>query len=215
MLKLIEETKKERHKVDYEIIYLNGMIRAIKAKQLATDNKDTAKRLIFYTVKYFSVVDIKDMSRENLKGLLVFDQMLLNTICELTPTELMTIIPVTKSYDGAKYECKDYFSTMEALQAHGGLHEPIRSPETVSSLLWAYMNPTVMMYQVHCMSVISELHSTKTGKGLMEQFFEEQGVKLTTFRKYENDAGQTFMIGEDGRSLPVKKPVPRYIRAIQ
>lgn len=213
MLKLIEGIKKERPKVDYERIYLDGMVRGIKAKQLAPDDKTITKRIIFYTVKYLSIINIKGMSRESLEGILVFDQMLLNTICELTPAELLTIFPVTKSYDGAKYECKDYFSTMEALQAHG-LNEPIRSPETASSLLWAYMNPTVMMYQVHCMSVVSEIHTMDTGKGLMEQFFEEQGVKLTTFRKYENDAGQTFMIGDDGRSFPVKKPVPRHLKLV-
>lgn len=213
MLKLIEGIKKERPKVDYERIYLDGMVRGIKAKQLALDDKTITKRIIFYTVKYLSIINIKGMSRESLEGILVFDQMLLNQICELTPAELLTIFPVTKSYDGERYECKDYFSTMEALQAHG-LHEPIQSPETASSLLWAYMNPTVMMYQVHCMSVVSELHSMETGKGLMEEFFEDQGVKLTTFRKYENDAGQTFMVGEDGQSFPVKKPVPRHLKLV-
>lgn len=214
MLKLIEGIKKERPKVDYERIYLDGMVRAIKAKELAPDDKTITKRIIFYTVKYLSIINIKGMSRESLEGILVFDQMLLNQICELTPAELLTIFPVTKSYDGERYECKDYFSTMEALQAHG-LNEPIRSRETASSLLWDYMNPTVMMYQVHCMSVVSELHSMETGKGLMEQFFEDQGVKVGTFRKYENDTGQTFMIGEDGRSFPVKKKMPRYLRPIQ
>ena len=213
MLKLIEGTKKERPKVDYERIYLDGMVRGIKAKQLEPDNIEATKRIIFYTVKYFSVLDIKGMNRENLESLLVFDQMLLNQICELTPAELMTIFPVTKSYDGKRYQCKDYFSTMEALQAHG-LNEPIRSPETASHLLWAYMNPTVMMYQVHCMSVVSEIHTMDTGKGLMEQFFEDQGVKVETFRKYETDDGQTFMMGEDGRSFPVKKPVPRHLKLV-
>lgn len=211
MLTLLTTTKKERPPVDYEHIYLDGMVRAIKAKQLAPDDKTITKRIIFYTVKYLSIINIKGMSRESLEGILVFDQMLLNQICELTPAELLTIFPVTKSYDGAKYECKDYFSTMEALQAHG-LHEPIRSPETASSLLWAYMNPTVMMYQVHCMSVVSEIHTMDTGKGLMEQFFEDQGIEVETFRKYENDTGQSFMIGEDGRSFPVAKKTPRYIK---
>ncbi|OXS25355.1 MAG: hypothetical protein BI182_15485 [Acetobacterium sp. MES1] len=214
MLTLLTATKIERPTVDYERIYLDGMVRGIKAKQLAPDDKTVTKRIIFYTVKYLSIINIEGMSRESLEGILVFDQMLLNTICELTPAELLTIFPVTKSYDGERYECKDYFSTMEALQAHG-LHEPIRSPETASDLLWDYMNTTVMMYRVHCMSVVSELHSMETGKGLMEQFFEDQGVKLNTFRKYENDNGQTFMIGEDGRSFPVVKKTPRYLRPLQ
>ncbi|WP_296560312.1 hypothetical protein [uncultured Acetobacterium sp.] len=213
MLKLIEGIKKERPTVDYERKYLDGMVRAIKAKQQAPDDKTITKRIIFYTVKYLSIINIKGMSRESLEGILVFDQMLLNQICELTPAELLTIFPVTKSYDGEKYQCKDYFSTMEALQAHG-LHEPIRSPETASALLWDYMNYNVMMYQVHCMSVVSEIHTMDTGKGLMEQFFEDQGVKVGTFRKYENDNGQTFMIGDDGRSFPVKKPVPRHLKLV-
>lgn len=213
MLKLIECTQKERPPVNCERKYLEGMVRVIKAKQLEPDNKDVTKRIIFYTFNYLAIVDINAMDRENLESLLVFDQMLLNTICELTPAELMTIFPVTKSYDGAKYQCKDYFSTMDALQGHG-LHEPIRTTETASSLLWAYMNPVVMMYQVHRMSAISELHSMETGKGLMEQFFEDQGVKVGTFRKYETDDGQTFMIGEDGRSFPVKKPVPRHLKLV-
>lgn len=211
MLKLIEGTKIERPPVDYERIYLNGMVRAIKAKQLEPDDKTITKRIIFYTVKYLSIINIKGMSREGLEGILVFDQMLLNQICELTPAELLTIFPVTKSYDGKRYECKDYFSTMEALQAHG-LYEPIRSPETASSLLWDYMNPTVMMYQVHRMSVVSELYSMETGKGLMEQFFEDQGVPV--YRRYTEEDGTAFMIDGEGRSFPVKKPVPRHLKLV-
>jgi hypothetical protein len=213
MLTLLTATKKERPTVDYEIIYLNGMIRAIKAKELTPDDKTFTKRIIFYTVQYLSIINIKGLSRESLEGILVYDQMLLNTICELTPAELLTIFPVAKSYDGAKYECKDYFSTMEALQTHG-LHEPIRLPETASDLLWDYMNPTIMMYRVHCMSVVSELCSMDTGKGLMEQFFEDQGIEVETFRKYETDDGQTFMIDDDGRSFPAKKPAPRHLKLV-
>ncbi|MBC3887255.1 hypothetical protein GH810_02890 [Acetobacterium paludosum] len=213
MLKLIEGTKKDRPVVDYEIIYLNGMIKAIKAKQLEPENKDAAKQIVFYTMKYISVVELKDMTRERLEGLLLFNEMLLNTVCELTPADLITIFPINKTYDGARYQMKDYFTTMEALQDHG-LNKPIQIKETASSLLWDYMNHTVMMYQVHCMSAISELHAIETGKGLMEQFFEEQGVKVGTFRKYENDTGQNFMIDEDGRSFPVTKKTPRYIKLV-
>lgn len=209
MLRLIDYTPKDRPVLDYETIYLDGIIRAIKAKQLELENKDAAKRIVFYTMKYISVVEIKGLNRERLEGLLLFNEMLLNTICELTPAELITIFPIRKTYDGAKYEMKDYFTTMEALQAHG-LHEPIRSSEIASSLLWDYMNHTVMMYQVHWMSAISEIHAMDTGKGLMEQFFEEQG--LPVYRQYTEEDGTAFMVDEEGRSFPVMKKRPRHIK---
>jgi hypothetical protein len=212
MLRVIEGTKKDISPVDYKTIYLKGIIRAINLKELEPDNNEATKRIIFYTIKYFSIVDLEGATRENLEGLLSLNEMLLDMICELTPVELMTIFPIKKTYDGAKFEMKDYFTAMEALQAHG-LNESIQEKETASSLLWDYMNNTVMMYQVCFMSVVSKLHSMETGKGLMEQFIEEQGVKVGTFRKYEND-GQTFMVGEDGRSTPVKKRVPRYLKLL-
>ena len=37
----------------------------------------------------------------------------------ITPRELLSVFPPTKTYDGERYQCKDYFTTMQAVHKHG------------------------------------------------------------------------------------------------
>lgn len=209
MFKLIEGTKCQPP--DYEKIYLNGMMKAFNDFD---GSQDKNRKLIFYTVKYFPRVNLDLYDREDLENLLAMNDSLLDVLCLITPADLMTIFPIKKTYDGSKYEMKDYFTTMEAVNAHG-LNEPFKTADSAQSLLWEYWNRDIMEYQVKVMSIISALNRIETGKGLMEQFIDDQGLDLPICRKYTDQNGRSFILDENGRSSPMVKSSPKYFKLVQ
>lgn len=132
MLKLIKGTK--RPPLDYERIYLDGIIRCTADEDLLIKN---VRKMIFYTVKYFTVVDIDKYTRDRLEVLHTLSCQMSELMATITPADLMTIFPITKNYDGERYQMKDYFSAMEAVNAHG-LHEPFKTADNARELLWEY-----------------------------------------------------------------------------
>ena len=162
---------------DYEIAYLNGMIRAFSDKITSSEDKDVKRRIIFYVVKYFTVLDYECMDKKSLESLLIFNEVLLETVCSMTPADLVSIFPIDKKYDGYKYDIKDYFFTIEAFQSYG-MDEPIRTTENAASILWDFVNINILMYQVKILGIISKLRKMDTGKELFEEFLENQGSTI-------------------------------------
>ena len=87
----------------------------------------------------------------------------------LTLRDLVTIFPVTKTYDGEKYGCKDYFFTIDALSKMDW-DKPI-GRENVFNLMWDYQNEDLQRITGEYMCLISELYRTQTGIGIAEEFF--------------------------------------------
>lgn len=77
---------------------------------------------------------------------------------------LIKVFPVTKDFDGAKYECKDYFYTMNILREKG-LDNAV-GRDNVFELLWY-----IFSFFLSCMSTI---HREQTGMGIAEEFFSKQ-----------------------------------------
>lgn len=204
MFKLIEGTK--RPSLDYERIYLDGVIRS-------TADGD-ARKIIFYTVKYFTVVDIDKYTRERLEVLHTLSCQMSELMATITPADLMTIFPITKNYDGERYQMKDYFSAMEAVNAHG-LHEPFKTADNARELLWEYWNRDIMLYQVKLMSIISAFNRFETGESLLERWIREKDIDLPVHRKYTDQNGRSFILDENGRSVPVIRSFPKYLKLVQ
>lgn len=204
MFKLIET--KEKPAMDYERIYLDGIIRC-------TADGDT-RRIIFYTVKYFTVVDIDKYTRERLEVLHTLSCQMSELMGSITPADLMTIFPISKTYDGERYQMKDYFSAMEAVNAHG-LHEPFKTADNARVLLWEYWNRDIMLYQVKLMSIISAFNQFETGESLLERWIREKDIDLPVHRKYTNQNGRSFILDKNGRSSPLVKSNPKHLKLVQ
>jgi hypothetical protein len=177
MIKASEGGKKERPPVDYGTIYLRGMMRAVEPRHLDPDKKDYIKRFVFYGIKFFSVYECGSMNRKELENRLDLNDVLLNYVCKLTPAELMNIFPIEKIYYGQIYGFRNYFITMEALQAHG-LNEPIQTKEKANSLLLIYQNETIMDYRENIICATSKICSMNTGKCMVEVGFNELGFEI-------------------------------------
>lgn len=74
---------------------------------------------------------------------------------------LIKIFPIDKDYDGAKWECKDYFFTMDVLREKG-LDNAI-GRDGVFDLLWDYENRELRKVTVFYMSCMSAMYQRQTG----------------------------------------------------
>ena len=92
----------------------------------------------------------------------------------LTLRNFVTTFPIEKYYKGDKWDCKDYFYTMEVLKDMDW-DKPIGRDE-LSELLWDYMNVDLRHAYIEFTTAMSAIYRAQTGKGLAEQFFEERGV---------------------------------------
>lgn len=85
------------------------------------------------------------------------------TFCgKLTYKEFIEVYPINKTYDGAKYGVKDYFSTMEYL-ATVNLEDEIGSKENVLKLIWEYDNTELMLLGVAILTAMGDMSKKMTG----------------------------------------------------
>ena len=72
---------------------------------------------------------------------------LIDAISVLTPRELTQIFPITKRYDGARWQEKDYFYTMDKL-SRINMDRPIREQVEVFDLLLDYINRDIELFMI-------------------------------------------------------------------
>lgn len=96
----------------------------------------------------------------------------------LTLRNFVNTFPIGKTYDGAKWECKDYFSTMEVLKDIDW-DKPIGRKE-LSELLWDYMNADLRNAYIEFTTAMSALYRAQTGKGIAETWCDNMGIPTYT-----------------------------------
>lgn len=97
----------------------------------------------------------------------------------ITLKNLVITFPVEKDFDGHKWECKDYFYTMEELSKLDW-DKPV-GRDYISELLWDYENDDLRCAYMEYMTSMSAMHREQTGKGIMETWLEKQNIPSYTF----------------------------------
>lgn len=123
----------------------------------------------------------------NEEDLLVTYSLVLEVFKTLTPRKLMNILPIDKNFDGEKYDCKDYFYTMNKCNEHG-LENQIKDPLI---FLWDYHNRDIGKFLVNYLSTLSEASRKNGEMGILEKFAAENGIK-TYVEKEIN--GEKYMV---------------------
>lgn len=131
---------------------------------------------------------------------------------QLTTNELATIFPIEKDYDGHKYECKDYFYTIEKIKEIG-LDKIIGNK--IEDLLFDYQNKEIRDFSVHCMMLYSNLMKIETGKGIMERWAEKNNI--TTYKIYKDETtGKEYMYNtKTCKTKPIRKRMQRYLKILK
>lgn len=96
----------------------------------------------------------------------------------LTLRNFVNTFPVEKDYSGAKWECKDYFSTMEVL-SNMDWDKPI-GRDGLSELLWDYDNADLRHVYVEFTTAMSAIYRAQTGKGIAETWLDGLGIPTYT-----------------------------------
>jgi len=143
-------------------------------------------------IKY--ICSMRDVERENMKlgideGKTLEEEQVRFTLIDsvftilgcLTLRNFVNTFPIDKTYDGEKWQCKDYFSTMEVLSTMGW-DMPIGRDE-LSELLWDYDNEDLRHAYIEFTTAMSAIYRAQTGKGVAEKFLEDRGVPTYTMDK--------------------------------
>lgn len=166
-------------------------------------DKDTRIKLIFNGVNCISR-GAGPVFMVNTFELMKLQNLILYTIETLTPREFLRIFPLEKTYDGEKYECKDYFFSMEVINEYG----IDRRIESAVEFLFDYSNMITRKFLVHTTSVLDELMKEIGEKGFMDYFLEDledtEDIGGLFKQVYTNENGTEYFI-DDGKPIKLRK----------
>lgn len=110
-------------------------------------------------------------AKENLEEI----QTLLIFMMNMTYRDFITTFPITKTYDGEKWGCKDYFYTMKHLEGYN-LDERIGA-ENLKEMLWEYQNPLIAAVGIELMAAVDEMQRQRGKKTFMDMVMGEVAQK--------------------------------------
>lgn len=215
-LEVIMGIKKEEPK--YWKMHSNAFIRVLenvgdKIQLLQDMELDDRRKVVWHGVKNINTsrIDKLDYDYEHLINRFNLISSIKGLMGTFTPREFQTIFPIDKEYDGGKYGAKDYFHTRKYIVKIG---EDKVIGEGITKFLWEYMNATTRLFEVELMSVMSAIRRAKGGKGIVEEFMEEQGVTMHTLT--EDGKGNKFLINNDtGEMQKMTKPRPKHLKVLK
>ena len=134
----------------------------------------------------------------------------------MTPEEIIRTFPITKTYDGKRWECADYFSTLslfDGLNKNLSLMIQFKEPFDV---LYGYQNQHISHLLVGMMCTVDKLRRAEGKDDMFTEFCKEQGLKPPERYTMHTDAkGKKYMVDENGKSMPLRKAKPRYMRVVK
>nr|DAM27373.1 MAG TPA: hypothetical protein [Caudoviricetes sp.] len=200
-----------------EQLYLQAFVNTNqKAIEKGAYTHDDIKKLVFYGVRYVNIKRGHDTSAlEEAEGFYEFITAISNFIGHLTPNEFMNIFPVSKEYDGHKYECKDYYYTMEyldTLEMDKQIKEQSIDNGSIIGFLWEYHNWEVRRFTVALTASLSRLQRFQGQSTITDNLFDMLGLETHTL--YENN-GKQFLMDSKGKTTALNKPLPRYLRQLK
>ena len=190
-------------------LWANVFGRKLSELHESPDDKDITKQTIFYGVRYINSLNLNttDHDPEVVFRLASFLQ---RVIGRLTPRELLTVFPIAKTYNGERFECKDYHYTMNYIQTLG-MDTVIG--EKADELLWEWLNKHTQIFVVQMLSAMDKIRRQQGKQSMIQEFF---GDKITTYRKVSDTKGREFMIDTTtGERHKVVKRMPRYLRLVK
>lgn len=124
-------------------------------------NHENYKKFVYWSIRYLPYCETDDIEEK-----FAYISIVKDCLRKITYGEFVQMFPIEKEYDGAKWEMKDYFSTMEYLDGKfvdDYIEEPLE-------LIFEYNNWYIIEFGVAVMSVTSEMHKIQTGIGITEAF---------------------------------------------
>lgn len=166
-----------------EQLYMKAFGKELAAISVYSDwnqSRDNLKRAVFFAVKYYGLERIdRRHSREpgtyeQVSNDFNFLECVKTLMKQLTPRKIMSIFPISKEYDGEKWDCKDYYFTVEKLKDFQ-LDIPL-GDERLEEFLWCYWNEDLFAFDFVSISIISNRYKIQTGGHLPMQRLQYRGI---------------------------------------
>lgn len=173
------------------------------------------RRALWLYVKSIGSVREKDFNQydeEYVVNAFVSTECIFGMFSRMTPRQVIQLFPIEKIYDGKRWQVKDYFSTMEAVNEIG--MDNVIGEEKTPLFLMDYQNPDINEFMVMFMMTVSRMRVLQGGKEPVEEFFEEHGV--ATYSYYEDEG--ILVNRQSGEASKVQKPkprIPKYMKIIE
>ena len=201
----------------YEIAVKNAIINNAD-KEMKNFRQEDLMKLAFSAVKYINAIDeVHTVCRQlgmeynrTLREAQAAFTMMDVTIAVLgyiNVCNLITMFPVKKEYDGEKWCCKDYYFTMNVINKMN--LDKTLGKEGMLDLLWDYQNDDLRNFLSEYLCATSELYRAQTGKGIVEQWCEDNGIPTYTVEEKakmmkNNSTGEILKL-KPVRSMEIKK----------
>ncbi len=192
-----KEDEKEIKRTKLYNIYVNAFDREMnKNKDDFPEKPDNINKLITYGIKVINLEPEQEMTLDKLEAKFGLMGMINYFIGQLTPRELMNLYPIEKTYDGEKYQAKDYYYTkkyMNSLPQNNSIGEG-----KVLRVLWQYVNNVLMDYFFNLSDTLDELEIAKGRKSATEQFFDDVGIGTCTV--HEDSNSNKYIVDSTGKT---------------
>lgn len=220
MLKLINGTKKEPCFTNAQLaekhydLAMSCLCDYARTKDRWKLRKGAYNMVRYSIYRYHSIkLDGIMLGHKSMFGMFESVKDILST---LTPKELMTDFPITKTYDGAKWECADYFSTIEKFKDLDSNIPLIHQTVDMVELLWGYQNKWLAMFLTALFCTVSKIQQAEGKDDLFTGFCKARGLKPPEpIKIFKNEKGKLYTIDSKGRSKPIHKNIPHYMRIIK
>lgn len=205
----------------WERQYHNSVIQAIeknKDMKIADYPQEDLMKISLSGIKYIN--SIREIRRENervgtdyvqtLEEAQIAFQLIdaIFTVCGyLTLRNFVTTFPIDKYYKGAKWQEKDYFSTMEVLKKMDW--DKVINRDELSELIWDYDNADLRHAYIEFTTAMSAIYRAQTGMGIMEQWCEEHGIGTYTMDR------ETGIMRDDQTGDTVKMKKGSHIHIVE
>ena len=165
-------------------------------------------KCIWSGIKYFARFNYNITDYSELVKAFMGYEYIKELIKLITFEQFVKLFPIEKSFDGYKWECKDYWSTMDYLNKHN-LKDFIG--ENVDDLLNNYYNSDIINFCVIQMLVYDRIARMQGKLGLMEQFLNEVdpegNVHIYNYHEkegyvYDTETGKTFKVKKVKKKNP-------------
>lgn len=169
---------KNQQKRSLQEVYPDAFVRFLNKSNLAADlkydqmEKDELIKYIFLGIKSINVLH-KNIEQKKDIDLLFSEYSLINNIIlaitYITPQELLRIFPLEKVYNGAKYEIKDYYYSIQVLKK-AGLDKIIKYETKIREILFDFMNLDIKLFVMAWISCANDMNYILTNKDLFSEF---------------------------------------------
>lgn len=202
-------------------LYLQALLNVMKEKKenqsyTRRELNDYLKKVILYGVKFVNAQRVDDISSaEEAECFHMIVMAISDSMGLLTPNEFLNIFPVSKEYNGHKYQSKDYFYTMNYLNSLER-DRPIKDQSidrgTAIGFLWEYDNYEVREFTVALMTSLSRLQRLNGEPTITDSLTKMLGVKSYTLCESN---GKQFLLDTNGKTQSLHKKTPRYLKLIK